>query len=391
MVKANKESPLYKIIQTEKTGEFAIDVKENSRNIENVISAITGESGDIEKTFDKKVVTSSDESVVTASFIDEDSNSNSFSEGFEMEIHKLAKPQVNTGNFLNNNGHAFKEGSYSFDLDTDNNSFEFQFNVNDGDTNNEVIHKIARLVNTAKIGISANILSNDSNQSALELTSHKTGLTEDEDSLFSVNTGGNRNPVSVLGLENVSQPASNSDFTLNGHRHSSLTNNFTINNTFEVTLKSESETPVRIDFKDNTDAITDNIQNLINAYNGMVDVGAKYATQKGTGSLYREVTNLAYKQQDALASVGLTIENDGRISVNAERLEQAVTDPAKQDEAFRALNNFKDSLKAFAKRTNINPMNYANKLVVAYKNPGKSFSTPYANSAYTGMLLDGYC
>lgn len=390
MVKINKESPLFKIIQTGKTGEFAIDVKENSRNIENVISAITGDSGDIEKTFDKKIATSSDESVVTAAFLD-DEKSGSPSEGFEMEVRSLAKPQINTGNYLDNNGHAFKEGSYSFDLDTDNNSFEFQFNVNEGDNNNDIIHKIARLVNTAKIGVSATILTNEKNQSALQLTSHKTGLAEDETSLFSVDTGDSRNPVRALGLEKVSQPASNSDFTLNGHAHSSLTNNFTINNTFEVTLKSSSPYPVRIDFKDNTDAITDNIDNLIGSYNGMVDVGAKYVSQNGSGTLYREITNLAYKQQDNLLSVGLFIENDGKITVDHEELEKSITDPERQDESFKILNNFKDSLKAFAKRTTINPMNYANKLIVAYKNPGKSLPAPYANSAYTGMLLDGYC
>ena len=391
MVKANKEAPLYKIVQDGNTAEFAIDMKENARSITNVISSITGESGDIEKTFSKKVAASSNEDVVTVDFVDDEASGSSF-DGFDMEVKALAKPQVNTGHFLDNNGHMFKEGTYSFDLDTDSNSFEFQFNVNAGDTNNDIIHKIARLVNTAKVGVSASIL-HDADRSALQLTSIKTGLTDDEDYLFRISSGASYGEIKALGIDQVSQQASNSSFTLNGHEHSSLTNNFTINNTFEVTLKSESapDENVHISFKANTEAIQDNLQTMVDTYNGMVAVGEKYADQKGTGALYREVTNLALKQEDDLLSVGFFIEDNGKISVDKEELNDAISSPERQDRTFQILNNFKDSLNAFAKRTSINPMNYVNKLVVAYKNPGKSFATPYANSAYTGMLLDGYC
>lgn len=391
MVKANKEAPLYKIVQGSNAAEFAIDMKENARHITNVIGSITGESGDIEKTFNKKVASSSNEDIVTVDFVD-DENQSAASNGFEMQVKALAKPQINTGHFLDDDGHMFKEGSYSFDLDTDSNSFEFQFNVNEGDTNDDIIHKIARLVNTAKVGVSASIL-HDNGRSALQLTSVKTGLTEDEEYLFKISSGTSYGEIKALGIDQVSQPASNSRFTLNGHEHSSLTNNFTINNTFEVSLNSDANPNelVSISFKDNTEAIQDNLQDMIGTYNGMVAVGEKYADQKGTGTLYREITNLAYKQQEALLSIGLYIEDNGKITVDKEELEDAISNPDRQEDSFQKLNNFKDSLKAFARRTSINPMNYVNKLVVAYKNPGKSFAAPYANSAYTGMLLDGYC
>lgn len=391
MVKANKEAPLYKIVQGASTTEFAIDMKENARNITNVIGSITGESGDIEKTFDKKVAASSNEDIVTVDFVD-DENSGSAPDGFEMQVKSLAKPQVNLGHFLDNEGHMFKEGSYSFDLDTDTNSFEFQFNVNAGDTNDDIIHKIARLVNTAKVGVSAAIV-HDGNRSALQLTSTKTGLAENEEYLFKISSGTSYGEIKALGIDTVTQEASNSRFTLNGHEHSSLTNNFTINNTFEVSLNSDinPNEKVQISFKANTEAIQDNLQNMVDTYNGMVAVGEKYADQKGTGNLYREITNLAYKQEEDLLSVGFFMEDNGKITVDKEELENAISDPERSDKTFQILNNFKDSLNAFAKRTSINPMNYVNKLVVAYKNPGKSFAAPYANSAYTGMLLDGYC
>ena len=39
----------------------------------------------------------------------------------------------------------------------------------------------------------------------------------------------------------------------------------------------------------------------------------------------------------------------------------------------------------------LNPMNYADRTVVAYKNPGHNYATPYVTSAYTGMMFSSYC
>ena len=38
-----------------------------------------------------------------------------------------------------------------------------------------------------------------------------------------------------------------------------------------------------------------------------------------------------------------------------------------------------------------NKMEYVNKTIVAYKNPGHNFVAPYANSSYSGMMFNFYC
>jgi flagellar hook-associated protein 2 len=37
-----------------------------------------------------------------------------------------------------------------------------------------------------------------------------------------------------------------------------------------------------------------------------------------------------------------------------------------------------------------NPMEYLDKKVVAYKNPARSFASPYSSSTYAGIMFDGY-
>lgn len=116
-----------------------------------------------------------------------------------------------------------------------------------GETNGEVQDKLKRLINASGLGIEADIVHDNSGKAALQLTSMQTGLSETEDSLFSVAPSANAESISMmkqLGIDKVSSPAHNSDFSLNGTAHSSLSNTFTINNAFELTLKSQPQIQV---------------------------------------------------------------------------------------------------------------------------------------------------
>ena len=48
-------------------------------------------------------------------------------------------------------------GNYSFDLNTPSASYEFQFSVNDGETNRDILNKLARLINSANLGLKTEI------------------------------------------------------------------------------------------------------------------------------------------------------------------------------------------------------------------------------------------
>ena len=72
-------------------------------------------------------------------------------------------------------------------------------------------------------------------------------------------------------------------------------------------------------------------------------------------------------------------------------LTDAVTAPD-SDSCFSLLNEFKNDLNRRAAHASIDPMNYVDKLLVAYKNPqGHNFATPYITSIYSGMMLDQIC
>lgn len=153
------------------------------------------------------------------------------------------------------NDYSFEEGTYSFDLDMPTNSYEFQFNVNPGDNNFDVQSKIARLINQSDIGLLAEVKLNRRGESALSIQSKQTGLSADETSIFSIQSGSSWNEINTLGISHITTPATNSVFRLNGQEHSSLSNTFTINRSFEVTMhkaSAEAGKPVHIGFQAST-------------------------------------------------------------------------------------------------------------------------------------------
>ena len=46
--------------------------------------------------------------------------------------------------------------------------------------------------------------------------------------------------------------------------------------------------------------------------------------------------------------------------------------------------------KEKAENIALNPMDYVNNKIIAYKNPLRSFPDPYNLSAYTGIMFNGY-
>lgn len=394
IVKTNKESPLYKIKDTGDVQKFAIDIKERARSIQNVIASLSDTGNGIEGMFSKKIAQSSDEDTVDAEYIGQD-NSVDDTLRFDVEVKSLASPQINLGAYLTGDKSDIKPGTYSFDLTTPLSSYEFQYNVSAGDTNRDVQEKLVRLINSSYVGLQAQITQNDAGKTAVKIESKDTGLSENESCLFEIMPSpdnGSIKAMRTLGIDHVEQKAQNSAFLLNGAVHSSLSNTFTINNIFELTLKKTSDNgvPAQVGFKSNADAIADNIQSLVNVYNNIVQLGHNSADTQQSKLLLRDMSKAAVDYRNELESVGLALKDDGSISVDRNLLTDAVTsDDA--SECFLTLNKFKDTLNEKACNASIDPMNYVSKVIVAYKNPGHNFATPYITSIYSGMMLDQFC
>ena len=393
ILKLNKESPLYLPEANDESIQFAVSLKENARQLRNTIASLGG----LDRTdlLNKKTAYSSNPDLVETSFIGDASEKEVPS--FQISVENLATGQINIGSFLPSANPAdLPEASYSFDVLVNDLNYEFQYNIRQGETNKDVQERLARLISGADIGLKADVLIEGPN-SALRLTGTSTGLKDGQDFHFVISddsTSKKAGSVAYFGLNTVAVSPSNAKFTLNGEPREASSNHFTIEKLYEVTLHAASTSPedtAEISLKTDVESLTENISNLIDGYNSFLDSISNYDVDyHKSRRLLREMNHLSSQYVPAFSELGITRQEDGSLTLDKDSFAHA----ALSDESFHSYDTVKDFTDSILKKiedVSLNPMQYVEKTIVAYKNPGHHFPAPYAASAYSGMMFNYYC
>ena len=390
VVKINSQTPVYKLDLSTAAQKYAIDLKEHARALENITEDLS-DGADGTMTFKKSAV-SSNASAVNASYIT-DFGAASDDESFDINVKQLACSQLNTGNYLQPRSKHIKPGEYSFDLSINDVIYEFQFKVDNSETTNNIQNKIARLINRSNIGLTANIKEDSLGNTAINIESESTGINGTTPVIFSIKSDDANNQllIDTLGLDRVTQYPSNAIFDVDGDERSSMSNSITINKAYDVKLSKVTEEPVTISLKADADSIEESLNELVAGYNNLISVTNDENNNhfQGTEKLQNEIASIARSYKKQLADSGLSLNKDGTISADKEVIINADNKDA-LSHIYESLNSFKNSIKEKAEDIALNPMDYVNNKIIAYKNPLRSFPDPYNLSAYTGMMFNGY-
>lgn len=393
--KINSQTPSYKIDFSDAALKYAIDLKENARELSQIADELSDESTD-SITY-KRSATSSSPQVIDAEYIG-DSCVQDY-EPLEVTVSQLACPQTNTGNFLQPNSKPFAAGEYSFDLQVQDLTYQFEFGVNATDTVTDTQQKIARLINQADIGLNAQLLTDGLGNSAISITSDATGIRGISPTIFHIQSqnssdasDSNTELVSTLGLDRVTQYPANAVYSVNGTTATSVSNEVTIDNNYVLTFfDTTGKAPVTISMNTDTDAIADSIGELIGGYNNLISVTANDANEhfEGNEKLKKDFAGIAKSYNHLLNENGLSVTDNGTIAVDRDAIISAA-DNGTLGDIFSGLNAFKQAVQKKAEDISLNPMDYVNNKIIAYKNPLRPTNAPYNLSAYTGMIFDGY-
>ena len=393
--KINSKTPSYKIDFSDAALKYAIDLKENARELSQIADELSDESTD-SITY-KRSATSSSPQVINAEYIG-DSCVQDY-EPLEVTVSQLACPQTNTGNFLQPNSKPFAAGEYSFDLQVQDLTYQFEFGVNATDTVTDTQQKIARLINQADIGLNAQLLTDGLGNSAISITSDATGIRGISPTIFHIQSqnssdasDSNTELVSTLGLDRVTQYPANAVYSVNGTTATSVSNEVTIDNNYVLTFfDTTGKAPVTISMNTDTDAIADSIGELIGGYNNLISVTANDANEhfEGNEKLKKDFAGIAKSYNHLLNENGLSVTDNGTIAVDRDAIISAA-DNGTLGDIFSGLNAFKQAVQKKAEDISLNPMDYVNNKIIAYKNPLRPTNDPYNLSAYTGMIFDGY-
>lgn len=393
--KINSQTPSYKIDFSDAALKYAIDLKENARELSQIADELSDESTD-SITY-KRSATSSSPQVIDAEYIG-DSCVQDY-EPLEVTVSQLACPQTNTGNFLQPNSKPFAAGEYSFDLQVQDLTYQFEFGVNATDTVTDTQQKIARLINQADIGLNAQLLTDGLGNSAISITSDATGIRGISPTIFHIQSqnssdasDSNTELVSTLGLDRVTQYPANAVYSVNGTTATSVSNEVTIDNNYVLTFfDTTGKAPVTISMNTDTDAIADSIGELIGGYNNLISVTANDANEhfEGNEKLKKDFAGIAKSYNHLLNENGLSVTDNGTIAVDRDAI-ISTADNGTLGDIFSGLNAFKQAVQKKAEDISLNPMDYVNNKIIAYKNPLRPTNDPYNLSAYTGMIFDGY-
>lgn len=393
IVKLNKDAPWYLPTTSKDAQQYAIDLKENARGLRNTIAQLGGLEQD--GLFRKKSAFSTDEGAAQATYVGGETSLADIPD-FRLDIHSLAASQENLGLFLPNNSRAtLTPDMYSFDIGINDMNYEFQFSVGEAENNREIQERLVRLINNSDIGLRASLAESEG-RTSIRLTSESTGIAPGKNQLFTVSdehTSKASGTVEYFGLDYISRDPVNASFAVNGEERTSSSNHFTLDKLFDVRLTgvTSSDQPVRIGLKTDVESLTDNVFHLVGGYNDFVRAASSYLeTQSKSRQLVQELKGIATEYGHSLESIGLNLEEDGTLAVDQELLTRTATRSFDIKETFDYLKNFSNTLLKKSDQVSLNPMDYVEKVMVAYKNPGHNFINPYVTSAYTGMMFDRY-
>lgn len=391
ILKLNKSTPLYKLSITEDTQKYVIDLKENAIALKNQLKEFSADTKEYPALLKTKAV-SSDESLAGVKYVGEASDENDL---VELSVQKLASPQINTGNYLSNTKPSLAAGDYTFEIGAGGYYYEFHTSIKEGDTNESLQERVARLINKSRMGLTAEVKYASGGSSALEIRSKNTGVTDFKPQLFSItedDTSKLKGLVKYLGMDYTSTEASNANVTVNGIARSVSANTFSILGKYEITLKrasGEGES-VSISLEEDYDSVVSAAKKFVSHYNTIMDLAARSGTYVNKSTfLYQNLNDLASRQKNSLDAVGLTVQDNAHIKVEDSLLVQSIKEGSLSN-TLEEISTFRNNLSARLNTITLDPMRFVNKTMISYPHPLKPFSDPYVTSIYSGMMYNGY-
>lgn len=397
MVKVNRDAPLYKFDNSNESREYVIGLKEESRVLHNGFVAVVGDGKNTN--LGSNIAYSTDESIVSATYVGdgEDHNVDDI-EQYSIEVKEMATPQVNLGLFLPKDDRGITPGPYAFDVTVGGQTYEFQYSIKEEETNFDVQSKLSRLINNAGIKLTSSVEEDAEGNSALRIESDRYGTGANNDAMtFSIEDSSERRvsgSVAYLGIDYVSREAKDASLIINGTEVSSASNSFLLNQKYEIAINGVSPEPgmtASVGLKPDTEAAIDNISGLVQTYNNFVNTMKNYSSVVSRNNgLMMEMSNIVRSYGDDMSRMGISLGEEGTLELDQDALKEAIGDSFNPD-AYDTLKSFSASVLRKSNQISLNPVAYMDKTVVAYKNPGRNYSSPYTASAYSGLLFNSYC
>jgi flagellar hook-associated protein 2 len=273
---------------------------------------------------------------------------------YALDVKQLASAQKSFSNSYAN-GTTFGTGGNSQLIFTVSGVATPAIDIADGST----LQQVSAAINTAKIGVTATVISSDGGVQRMILTGDKSGSGNDF-SLVSTATASNGNPLDTFDSATSlpSTTAGDALMTIDSLPVTSKTNTFT-SSVEGLTFTATKEGQVSITVQSDSSTITAAVQAFVDSYNAAMTTiksNSGYDTAKKTGQAFsgdfaaRSVVDtlssarttvpstLSSATFKTLSELGVTIQQSGLLSLDSAKLSKSLSTSA--SEVVRTLNAY---------------------------------------------------
>jgi flagellar hook-associated protein 2 len=255
---------------------------------------------------------------------------------YSLKVTGIAHRHVLGSSEIDLDASTFSEGTYRFGITVDGEETQVEVTVDAGETNEEVLGKIASAINSSGVAASAHLVTTGSGLGRLVVRSEETGVEH----LISEIRDTSGNLMQTLALTGTSSPGSYSSATTQEASDAAIELDGLIlqssSNTFEnavpgVTLTvhgtTEQDVEITISVSADEESIKKTIENFVSNYNAALaevrkqvsgDLRGQPLVQRLSLSLRqavaRRVGPVGSGELSTLAEIGLTINRDGSLT-----------------------------------------------------------------------------
>lgn len=240
-------------------------------------------------------------------------------------VEQVATAQRNAGDKLASAGRDFQPGSFSFEVVSGGESHTISFSTTEPLTNREFMERVAKEINDSKAPVSASVATAGGN-SSLTVSSDETGVADGGQPRFALRDLGG-SALGRLGVTEATQKPQNAVFSVNGgERVEQASNEVALGGGLTVTLTGASDEPASV--KEGRDEVGMRaiMRAIVSQTNSLLETARANGSDNRTRSLVRELEGVLRRSRRDLASVGISMSQDGRLAVDESRFRRASED-----------------------------------------------------------------
>lgn len=391
IVNLSRRSPYYKINLSRENQEYTFGVKETALELKSKLKSM---QEDLDSGFQSKSVQVSDENVLSAKLLNEDTEG--IPDIIQIKVNSLAAAQVNKGKELLYDSYAFPQGKYNFIAKVKDESYALSYIQKERTTNLEALNNVADFLNQSLPELNAVVESVDGkNYGCIRISADMSGRFGDKRFSFEDMEDYKVGLADFFGLNRIEKAPSYAKFDLNEVDKQTTTNTFTLGNTLHISLHNTGDNPVTLRIVPDSEKILYQVDSVLSTFNNIIGL-AKERKQEGSehynaSKLINEMKNLEKTYSEELTACGFVTMEDGTLELDDSLAAQAAEDGG-MESLFKRENGFMSRLMDKSEAIAINPMEYIEKTIITYPNKDKNvFCNPYITSMYSGLFFNSYC